>query len=198
MTNNLRILHMGHKETQHLTQILSNQTAQHILDALAQGPLTASALAKQLSVGLSTIHYNLKQLKRAGLLQVDTFHYSSKGRVVDHYSLTHKYVIIAPPTVAKDTISKQVMALLATCGVIFLGFLGYMVQQVQPMTRQASVQTAMYAMESMEVVEPVVSTTSHTAWLFLWGAVTSLVVFSIMYFGIIRPLSKLKSKKFYK
>jgi len=79
-----------------LTQILSNPTARKILDYLSEKEGSESQISKALSIPLSTIHYNLKLLKQTKLVEVEEFHYSSKGKEVDHYKIANKYIIITP------------------------------------------------------------------------------------------------------
>lgn len=80
-----------------LAQVMSNPTCTRILDYLAQAKeSTESDIAKQLKIPLSTVHYNIQQLVSAKLVIVDEFHYSPKGREVNHYKLANKYIIIAP------------------------------------------------------------------------------------------------------
>ncbi len=80
-----------------LAQVISNETSRKILDYLAENKkATESELSKELSLPISTVHYNIKHLLEAKLLKADEFHYSDKGKEVNHYSLTNKYIIIAP------------------------------------------------------------------------------------------------------
>ena len=79
-----------------LAQVISNESCRKILDYLAEKEATETELAEKLEVPISTVHYNLKHLTSAGLVDVDEFHYSQKGREVNHYKLANKYVIIAP------------------------------------------------------------------------------------------------------
>lgn len=79
-----------------LAQVLSNDSCRRILDALSVGEASETELAKSLEVPLSTVHYNISLLLKAGLVQVENFHYSDKGKEVNHYALANKYVIIAP------------------------------------------------------------------------------------------------------
>ena len=79
-----------------LAQVMSNPTCTRILEYLAGKDATESQIAKELNVPLSTVHYNLQQLVEAKLVIVDEFHYSEKGREVNHYKLANKYIIIAP------------------------------------------------------------------------------------------------------
>ncbi len=80
-----------------LAQVLNNETCTKILNDLAKGKDgTETEIAKRLKLPLSTVHYNLKQLVEAKLVTADEFHYSAKGREVNHYRLANKYIIIAP------------------------------------------------------------------------------------------------------
>ena len=79
-----------------LAQVLANPTATKILDYLTKKEATESELSKKLKLPLSTVHYNLKQLTKAKLVVVEEFHYSPKGKEVNHYKLASKYIIIAP------------------------------------------------------------------------------------------------------
>jgi DNA-binding transcriptional ArsR family regulator len=79
-----------------LAQVMANPTCTRILDYLAGKDATETQVAKELGIPISTVHYNLQQLVEAKLVVVDEFHYSEKGREVNHYKLANKYIIIAP------------------------------------------------------------------------------------------------------
>jgi len=79
-----------------LAQVMANPTCTKILEYLAGKDATESQIAKDLGVPLSTVHYNIQQLVDARLVVADEFHYSEKGREVQHYKLANKYIIIAP------------------------------------------------------------------------------------------------------
>jgi predicted ArsR family transcriptional regulator len=79
-----------------LAQVMANPTCTRILDYLAGKDATESQVAKDLGIPISTVHYNLQQLVEAKLVVIDEFHYSEKGREVNHYKLANKYIIIAP------------------------------------------------------------------------------------------------------
>lgn len=80
-----------------VAQVLSNKTSRKILDYLAdKKKSTETEISKELNLPISTVHYNLKHLMDAKLVKADEFHYSEKGKEINHYSLTNKYIIIAP------------------------------------------------------------------------------------------------------
>ncbi len=79
-----------------LAQAVTNDSCRKILDYLADKDATETELAEKLGLPISTVHYNLKQLAGAGLVSADEYHYSEKGKEVNHYRLANKYIIIAP------------------------------------------------------------------------------------------------------
>jgi len=81
-----------------LAQIIANESCRKILDYLAEKEATETELAEKLNIPISTVHYNLKHLIEGGLITAEEFHYSEKGKEVNHYKLANKYIIIAPKT----------------------------------------------------------------------------------------------------
>jgi DNA-binding transcriptional ArsR family regulator len=96
MSNNFLLISLEEKGAKKVAEAINNETSRKILDHLAKKECTESDLSKELKIPISTIHYNLKQLMEAKLVLVDEFHYSSKGKEVNHYKLANKYIIIAP------------------------------------------------------------------------------------------------------
>ncbi len=95
--NNVLLVSLKADEAKHITRVLSNPTAKKILDYLStHSKATETSLAKKLRLPLSTVHYTLAQLTKGKLVSVDEFHYSQKGREVNHYSLASQMIIITP------------------------------------------------------------------------------------------------------
>jgi DNA-binding transcriptional ArsR family regulator len=90
------LLSLDDPKTKKLAQTISNESCKKILSYIADKEGTESDIAKQLSLPLSTVHYNLKQLVKAGLVIADEYHYSKKGKEILHYKAANKYVVIAP------------------------------------------------------------------------------------------------------
>jgi DNA-binding transcriptional ArsR family regulator len=78
-------------ESKQLAQIISNKTSRKILDYLAEKEATESELAAKLAVPISTVHYNLQALLKAKMIESDEFHYSDKGKEVNHYKSDRQY-----------------------------------------------------------------------------------------------------------
>src|SRR3989338_5240255 len=79
-----------------LSQVMSNDSCRKILDYLAEKDSTETELANVLQIPLSTVHYNLKILIESGLVLSEEYHYSQKGKEVNHYKLANQYIIITP------------------------------------------------------------------------------------------------------
>lgn len=113
------LVSLSEDKAKELAQAISNETCRKILDYLAEKEATESELSEKLNVPISTIHYNLQQLMRGNLVTVDEFHYSPKGKEVNHYKLANKYIIIAP----KSTygIKEKLKSILPVALIIALG-----------------------------------------------------------------------------
>ncbi|MFW5991241.1 MAG: winged helix-turn-helix transcriptional regulator [Candidatus Nanoarchaeia archaeon] len=94
--NNFLLLSLEDDKINNVANAVSNKSGKKILDFLAEGKATESEIAKKLNLAISTVHYNLQQLMKAGLVVADEYHYSEKGREILHYKLANKYIIIAP------------------------------------------------------------------------------------------------------
>lgn len=102
------LVSLNEQKAKKLAQIISNDTCRKIIDFLAEKEASESEIAKKLKVPISTVHYNLKHLMKAKLITVDEFHYSKKGKEINHYKLANKYIIIAPKETSsiKDALRK--------------------------------------------------------------------------------------------
>ncbi|MFA5141811.1 MAG: winged helix-turn-helix domain-containing protein [Candidatus Woesearchaeota archaeon] len=122
------LVNLKDKESKSLAQVISNDTSRKILDILSvKHDATATDIANELNQPLSTIHYNLKHLLEAKLIQSDEYHYSPKGKEVDHYKLSNKFVIIAPQSSKFESLKDQLkkiipVTLLIGAGVTIMSY----------------------------------------------------------------------------
>jgi len=93
---NFLLVSLEESKAKKIAEVINNDTARKILEHLAKHDCTESELSRDLDIPISTVHYNLKQLQDAQLVTVEEFHYSQKGKEINHYSLANKYIIIAP------------------------------------------------------------------------------------------------------
>ena len=103
------LVSLEEKESKKLAQVISNNSSRRILSFLAQKNATESELSKELGIPISTVHYNLKHLIKSGLVDAKEYHYSEKGKEVNHYSLAKKYIVIAPSTAGIKTRLKNIL-----------------------------------------------------------------------------------------
>ena len=93
------LVSLKEEKAKELAQVITNDSCRKVLDYLAEKKdATETEIAEVLKLPLSTVHYNLQHLVKARLVNIDEFHYSKKGREVNHYKLANKLIIIAPKT----------------------------------------------------------------------------------------------------
>ena len=96
---NFILLSMEDSKIKKISNVISNDSCRKILDYLANKEATESEIASKLDIPISTVHYNLQQLMGTGLIDAEEYHYSEKGKEVNHYRLANKYIIIAPKNI---------------------------------------------------------------------------------------------------
>jgi DNA-binding transcriptional ArsR family regulator len=116
MKNKFLLINLNEEKTKKLAEVISSTTSRKILDYLAEKEATESELSKALGFPLSTVHYHLQKLQQGGLVTVEEFHYSKKGREVNHYKLANKYIIIAPKEV--KGLKSRLKSILPLVGII--------------------------------------------------------------------------------
>lgn len=123
VSKNFLLVSLEEKKVKKIAEVINNDTSRKIIDFLAKKDATESELSKELGIPISTIHYNMKQLQDAGLVIVEEFHYSKKGKEVNHYTLANKYIIITPinqDSKFLDALKKILPITIITAGVAFI------------------------------------------------------------------------------
>ena len=117
--NNFLLVDLNEKKTKKLAETITSDTSRKILNYLAEKEHDTEAnIAKSLKIPISTVHYHLQKLKEAKLIDVNEYHYSPKGREVNHYKLANKYIIIAPKKISG---LKEKLKGILPVGIIALG-----------------------------------------------------------------------------
>ncbi len=93
------VLSLSDEKLKKIGNIISNDSSRKIVEYLTAKDATATELSVQLNIPLPTVHYNIQQLMESGLVSADEFHYSKKGKEINHYKLTHPYILISPTDV---------------------------------------------------------------------------------------------------
>lgn len=113
------LIDLKEDKAKELAQVISNKTARKILDYLAtKESVTETDISDDLGLPLSTIHYNMKLLTDTNLVLADEFHYSEKGREVNHYKLANKTIIIAPGNMEKESFKQKLMKILPAVTIV--------------------------------------------------------------------------------
>ena len=200
MANKEKFLLVSLKESQakQLAQTISNETARKILDFLADKEATESELAKKLELPISTVHYNIQQLQKGGLVVSEEYHYSQKGKEINHYKLANKYIIIAPKStygIKEKLKSVLPVALIAAAGAgliqLFSGkfdrFAAVQVPRAGMMAEEAVIEAApALADAAPKAAEAVVAETAPLAavssialWFFI-GAAAAIILYLLI------------------
>lgn len=178
MVKNFLLLSLSDRKAQKLAHVLNNDTGKRILDYLSEKDGTESEIAAALDIPLPTVHYNLKQLMEAKLVDWKHYHYSEKGKEVKHYTLANKYIIIAPKDEKKSFAEKLKqflpITLIGVGAAAVMEFMARSQQVVQPMMMpaeravpaaapmaadMAEDESAVVAAKTFEVIEPIIEQT---------------------------------------
>ncbi len=110
------LVDLSEPKTKKLAETITSETSRRILEHLAdREDDTESGIAAALGIPLSTVHYHIQKLQEAKLIATEEFHYSPKGREVQHYKLANKYIIIAPKKI--EGLREKLRAVLPVAGI---------------------------------------------------------------------------------
>jgi predicted ArsR family transcriptional regulator len=114
MKKSFVLVSLNENKAKKIAEVISNNTCRKILDYMAaRKDVTEADLAKDLGIPISTAHYNMQSLMEAKLVKSNEFHYSVKGKEVNHYRLANQYVIIAPEG-EKEAIREKLKSIIPT------------------------------------------------------------------------------------
>jgi predicted transcriptional regulator len=172
-----------------LALAISSDTARKLLDRLTNGPATETGLAEELDIPISTVHYNLRNLIDSGLIKADEFHYSDKGKEVNHYSLANKFIIIAPRMVQGMSLRLKKAIPVLLIGLIGSGLLYFINRPVfspapQMMLKadamNALAEGASAAPRSLALANTPFSLLSHSAYLWFFIGIIIAVLANLL------------------
>lgn len=172
--NKFLLLNLHQKESKSLAQTLSNETSRKILDYLTEKEASSSELSRKLNIPLPTIHYNLKQLVNAKLVESKEFRWSQKGKEMDIYRLAKKLVIIAP----KSTSLKDIKNLLPIAIIsVVAGFLiKLFTQTTNFITRESLVGSKMLTESATDQVDHIIIETTIYSLPWFWFIIGAFFV----------------------
>ena len=180
--NNFLLVDLNEKKTGKLAKIITSDTSRNILNYLTEKEDSEQNIAQTLNMPISTVHYHLQKLQEAGLVKVEEFHYSKKGREVNHYKLVNKYIIIAPKNV-KGLKSRLKEILPAALIVVGISGIIPLVQKITEKTAVAAESGAYDSMlmkaETIQVADAAFQTPNIALWFFV-GAVSTIILLVIL------------------
>lgn len=174
------------EKSKKLAQVLSNDTSRKILDILSkEDMMTETQVAKKLDIPLSTAHYNLGLLVKSDLVNDNHFTYSEKGKKINHYQLSNKYVIIAPKKSSKifEKLKDFLpIVLISSFAALLLKFFSRNISlfSAKSMILSSQVESVAYDMaprvaESVPVANTITSNQDFALW-FLIGSLFTLLI----------------------
>ncbi|MBI2102658.1 helix-turn-helix transcriptional regulator [Candidatus Woesearchaeota archaeon] len=180
--NNFLLVDLNESKTKKLAETITSDTSRMILNYLTEKEGVESIIAKDLNLPLPTVHYHLQKLQEAGLVTVEEFHYSQKGREVNHYKLANKYIIIAPK---KVTGLRQKLRGILPVGLIIAGvsaIWGFVNRTSAVATKSmAAEQLAMPMLEqNIVMVQPPVYADQYSVLWFLAGGLFTLLIYVLI------------------
>ncbi len=194
----LLFIDLSQKKTKTIAEAITSETARKIMDHLADKADTEQKIATTLGLPISTVHYHLQKLMDVSLVKADEFHYSAKGREVNHYKLASQYIVIAP---SKDTIFRERLKALLPVGGVIVGIAAILrlVEMMSAAGSQVAMETADVAAKSaamgyeeaaiaapqlMQEVAPAVAQASgmdFSRW-FLLGGLSAILIYLLITF----------------
>lgn len=126
MAEKILVLEPGDERAQKIARAMSSQTANDILQQLAEGPTSLTDITEHLAQPMNTVKYHVGNLLDAGLIAIADTKYSVKGREIKMYSLSNQLLIVAPrQSPVRSLILKYAslfaIVLVATIGIMALG-----------------------------------------------------------------------------
>jgi DNA-binding transcriptional ArsR family regulator len=91
------MLSLDDEKSKDISKVFSSDTARQILSFLASvDEASESEISEKLKIPISTVHYNIANLLNSGFVVSENFHYSEKGKMVEHYKVAEKVIMIVP------------------------------------------------------------------------------------------------------
>ena len=190
--NNFLLVDLSESKTKKLAETITSDTSRKILNFLVEKEDSEANIAKELQIPISTVHYHLQKLQEAKLVMVEEFHYSKKGREVNHYKLANKYIIIAPKHISglKEKLKGILPVAIASVGIaavikLFQGFSGSVGTFESAKVASDSVMEAVPMMaEPIAEYYPAMnclpqSSPDYALW-FLVGSISAIVIYLIV------------------
>ncbi len=162
-----------------LANVISNKTSRKILEYLStKDEVSETDISKELRLPLSTVHYNLQQLKKSNLVEAKHFIYSEKGKKIGLYRVVKKFIVIAPKYTRKNLINSVLPLFLISVGIALII---QWLSNLQNKTADLALKTAQEGYAQVEHAAPQVvqQSMNYYGYWFLAGAWVILIIYLI-------------------
>ncbi len=183
--SNFLLVDLNEPKVKKLAETITSETSRKLLNHLAEKEDTEANIAQVLGIPISTAHYHLQKLQEAGLVKVEEFHYSPKGREVNHYQLANKYIIITPQKVSglREKLRGILPVALIVAGVgLVIGLVNRSSQMFSSVMKTSALEdNAFEAAPSVQKCITASAPVSSNFWLwFIIGGISAMVVYVII------------------
>ena len=173
------LVNLEDEKSKKIAESISNKTARKILDYLSnKEEAGAEEISKELKLPISTIDYNLKNLKKAGLIETKHFEWSQRGKRIILYSLARKFIVIAPKFSNIKKELKNILPLVGITGIISI-IIQYLTKPRPILQAAKSMQDSVLAEQSMAFdasqTDLIVQNHNYGLW-FFFGALFIIVI----------------------
>ncbi len=177
------LVNLEDEKSKKIAESISNKTARKILDYLSnKEEAGAEEISKELKLPISTIDYNLKNLKKAGLIETKHFEWSQRGKRIILYSLARKFIVIAPKFSNIKKELKNILPLVGITGIISI-IIQYLTKPRPILQAAKSMQDSVLAEQSMAFdasqTDLIVQNHNYGLW-FFFGALFIIVIYFLI------------------
>ena len=208
--NSFLLVNLADEKSKKLGELIGNKTARKILELLGKKEYTATDLAKELNLPLSTIHYNLTNLEQSKLIKADEYHYSKKGKEIKHYALANKLVIIAQEQPTESIIQKlkKILPVSILVGAMATAFQYYttapsmevvaeestfaLKATAERAVEDAAFESTSLAQDTLAASTQTIATEQNLMWLFLVVVMASIISYLVADFIIAKYSERTK------
>ncbi len=181
MSEKYVLFSLDDEKSKNLGEVISNKTARHIVNYLAEQEASEKDIADDLDIPINTVEYNLKKLLKAGVVEKSkNYFWSKKGKRIDMYNVVNKLIVIAPKNSFYSKL-KGIIPAFIVIGLISVFIAIWKnshsaVQKAEDMLTQEATNGAIRAFEAAGTA----SSTSLPVWAwFLTGGVIAIVMLLI-------------------
>src|SRR3989344_424662 len=150
-------------------------TERFLMLSLEEEEASESQIAKDLSIPLSTTHYNIKNLVACQLVESKEYTWSQKGKKMEIYKVAKRYIVIGQKT--DQGLQQKLQSLLGAF--LLTGALGWIIQKVTEQTAERTVPeiAAMKIAQVAPMMEAQEAQSSiSVGWWFVMGAWSILLL----------------------